>query len=523
MGLLDEAQRLLKNGLDPKSTILQTEKMSLGYTPLHMTLMCYSLDSSFYIAEETVFYRRPELAEIQPEQSLQMIRLLVKAGADVNRQLSVFRNTREKKGWITTPFILALISGFWRAACILLDSGADWEATADEKLPDTDDVCSIDRLLERQPEYEVLVQRVVDFCGHQELQVALDRWRDRSYPSSKECDGSDGSDGQYIGESDGHCEENTEDIKNYLSAQERFVYARRPMKWATTRELLQAEWKMTRTEIKINCNDGQGTNALYCLADGNSDDLRHLLQSGAKLNFVSTSGHGALSKAVRKACLENMSLLLEFGAKIEHQDPRGWTALLYAIAGRSHSMVQRLLDAGAYPHAMLDDGRAGIYLTIENTDPEMFYLLLKLGLNPASFNHYDSAPLHLACFKGLHLKVMKLIEMIPNNINDHSLTLETPLYVAARQSVLSIVRKLLDAGAVIDQTGPENLLESTLMTACAYGQCETVELLLARGASCEVEESRFLSAIGTARAFRQQKIIAILEKYSETVKDAEKA
>ena len=525
VGLSDETQRLLKNGLDPNSTSFQTEMTPLGYTPLHLTLINYSAGSSVFLNKTIINYIEPNLSEPQPEHRLQMIRTLVKAGADVNQQLGVICEPPINV-IITTPFILALMAGFWRGACILLDSGADWEAIACEKLPNTKDVCSIERLLEIEPECEELVQRVVDFCEHQELKGALEHWRDGLGSSSEENDGSEGSegsDGQCIGESDGHSMKNTKDIEHSASGQERFIDAYQNGNWAAVRQLLQAESGTTGIKIEINCNDDQGNNALYWLADGSSDDLSHLLQCGANPNFLTTSGRSALSRAVRKACLENMSLLLEFGANIEHQDPGGWTALLCAILHCSHAMVQRLLDEGANPHAMLDDGRAGIDLAIENADTEMFSLLLKRGLNPTVIDNYGSAPLHLACDKGLHLEVVKLIETIPNSINEHSLIHGTPLYVAAEQGFVSIVRKLLDAGAAIDDTGPGNLLGSALMVACARGACEVVELLLARGASCEAEGSRFLSAIGTARAFRQTKIITILEKHSKTVKETQKA
>lgn len=88
------------------------------------------------------------------------------------------------------------------------------------------------------------------------------------------------------------------------------------------------------------------------------------------------------------------------------------------------------------------------------------------------------------------------------------------MYLATRKGHKHIVKLLLERGASIDKTGPGNVLGSALMVACAEGHTAIVKLLLSRGASLEVEGSRFLSAQGTARAFRQDAILNILEEHS---------
>ena len=52
------------------------------------------------------------------------------------------------------------------------------------------------------------------------------------------------------------------------------------------------------------------------------------------------------------------------------------------------------------------------------------------------------------------------------------------------------------------------------MAAYAYGHRDVVQLLLSRGAALEVEGSRFLSAAGTARAFRKTVILEILDEHT---------
>ena len=107
---------------------------------------------------------------------------------------------------------------------------------------------------------------------------------------------------------------------------------------------------------------------------------------------------------------------------------------------------------------------------------------------------------------------------VSESVSAHSLVLGTPLYYAARKGHDSIISKLLDHGAIIDSVGPGNLLGSALLAACSEGHDEVVRTLLSRGAALEVKGSRFKSAEGTARAFRQENILKILEEHEKNSK-----
>lgn len=494
-GLVEEVERLCRQGLDPNCTSLPS-KFGHAYTPLHLTL----LNNRPYLAVQTISFSADpiDFDNAFSEANLQIIRALLNAGANVNQQLIVDIDDYYES--IITPLSLAVLLGFSQVACILLDEGADCKATASENPRGLQDLCSIEKLLDGCPHAEESVQRAVDLGGHQGLKRTLERWRGRQKQSTVE--------------SDGHP---MQDIHYSATSQERFIDAYRNGRWAVVRQLLEAE-----PDIEMDGNDEQGTNLLFCASEAPSEHLRHLLERGANPNPLTASGHGVLSKTAAVGRVENMSLLVELGADIEQRDPRGWTPLLNAIWFSRHEMVKRLLAAGASPNAVLDNGAEGIHLAIENADPDMFSLLLERGFDPAAVDNYGSTPLHLACEKGRLFAVEKLIPTALDRINDDSLSFGTPLYAATRQGFVSVVRALLDAGAAIDKTGPGNLFGSALMVACAKGHGDIVNLLLSRGASREVEGSRFRSAAGTARAFRQEKILKVLEEYPHNMSETEK-
>lgn len=298
LGLMDEVQSLCRHGLDPNCTVTPMDEREFAYTPLHLALL-NNTDTfnhcSTYLWHQRIEYRvagNDVLPEFWVEAKLQIIRTLLDAGANVHQQLVIGLHTVRRT---ITPLSLALLSGFWAATCILLDEGADFS--------------SINTLLNNVPKLEESVQHAVDSRGHQGLKRVLERWREGYVQSDED------RDGRSIGESDDH---SMKEIDCSTSPQERFIDAYRNGRWSVVRELLEAE-----SEIEINCHDEQGTNLLFCASDAPSEDLCYILERGANPKLLTTSGLSVLCKTVVRGCLENMSLLLDFGANIEHQDPRG--------------------------------------------------------------------------------------------------------------------------------------------------------------------------------------------------------
>jgi ankyrin repeat protein len=72
------------------------------------------------------------------------------------------------------------------------------------------------------------------------------------------------------------------------------------------------------------------------------DMLREILASGADLNFVSPTGHTALSRAVSINCLEIVNFLLANGANINLGD-----SLNLAVIANNVDLARLLIDRGA--------------------------------------------------------------------------------------------------------------------------------------------------------------------------------
>ena len=492
-GLDNQVERLLREGVDPNPP---NATLEAGFTSLHFAIVsgmpsyvsaledgiCLILGIDDYL-----------LADKQQAQGLRASRLLLAFGASIKQQLLLdidFRGgTMEKSRFrsVLTPLVLALIVCNYEVAGLLLEAGANWNATASPSKEGVDekgilDLCSIRTLLTKIPEREEMIKRIADVGGHFELNEALQQWRALR---------------KTVKES---------------NSQTLFVEALKREDWKAVKELLE-----THTDIDINYIDERGENAIFSASLGPEATLRCLLEHGASPNAPLPSGKSPLCRVISQSCIGNMKLLLEFGADIEHRVPDGSTPLLYAAANRQYKALQLLLDSGADVNATLNDGSSALLVNGVVEDEAYFSLLLARGIDPNTPDHYGRLPLHLACEHGLEAQADKLINLAADtfdSINQNDINNGTPLYLATRKGFYNTVKLLLDGKASIDKTGPGNVLGSALMVACAEGHTEIVKLLLERGASLEVEGSRFLSAQGTAQAFRQEAVLKVLEEHT---------
>ncbi|KAL8989831.1 MAG: hypothetical protein Q9169_008272, partial [Polycauliona sp. 2 TL-2023] len=493
-GMINQAARLLREGANPDGTEITT---CPSVTPLHLAV---SFGHGTMTIDNGVLYYYQGLPVGSLQASLTLTRLLVDFGADVGRQIVV--NIGHLAPAVLTPLTLALMVENHEVAAFLLTTDVDLGATASaDILEEKHDACSVRGYLNLDDGSSDNVQHLIDLSNHQGLKDCLAEWKLQSNN-----DDNDDDDDDSMGQGTSSLE-NTEE-----NAQKLFIDAFANGKWQKAQDLMTQH-----KSLDLNCPNEDGYGAIHCASQAESEDtLPMLLSLGADSNLATTKGRTALGLAASNGRIEIIRLLLSHNSSLELQDYKGRTPSLLAVEAGQHEAVQLLLNAGANINSKANNGSGALHISIIKGDIAMVNMLLSMGIESFATDNYDTSPLHLACRIGLRKLVEKLLalsEDIVQDVNADCLLRGTPLYAASKRGFYSIVKRLIQYGAKVDKVGPGNHLGTALMAACAYGHKDVVKILLTNGAAVEVKGSRFKSAEGTARAFKQEEILKLLEEH----------
>jgi ankyrin repeat protein len=182
--------------------------------------------------------------------------------------------------------------------------------------------------------------------------------------------------------------------------------------------------------------------------------------------------------------------LLDAGADVGLANRAGATALYLATVNGSRRMLERLLEAGERPDAVLAPTlETALHLTAKTGNADAVQLLIDRGADPNAKQVREFTPLMFAASEG-HADVIRTL--ISAGANPAATTVPsarperrpaggmTALLFASRQGHIDAARALIDAGADVDQASAENT--SPLLIAVVNGHYDLAGLLLEAGA-----------------------------------------
>ena len=227
-----------------------------------------------------------------------------------------------------------------------------------------------------------------------------------------------------------------------------------------------------------------------------------LIEDGADVNAPEADGATVLHWAVRWDDPESVDLLLRAGANADAANAYGVTPLSLACINRSAPLVARLLEAGADPNAATSMGETALMTCARTGNADAVTALLDHGAGNVNAReasrgqtalmwavaqgHPDVARVLIGRGADVHARTesRSLLVSVGGRGDERARELPlggfTPLLFAARHGDVESARLLLDAGADIDETGPDGA--SALVTASFSGHGELAAFLLGRGA-----------------------------------------
>ena len=124
-----------------------------------------------------------------------------------------------------------------------------------------------------------------------------------------------------------------------------------------------------------------------------SEILRLLLDAGADPCML--NGYGIT--ALHKASYETIDILLDACGDLNARRAEGRTSLhnmteCYGESDQTHEVVRRMLDRGADPNAVADNGSTPLHQSMQNCSPELTEILLDGGTSQP-FHQYPNTNL----------------------------------------------------------------------------------------------------------------------------------
>lgn len=267
------------------------------------------------------------------------------------------------------------------------------------------------------------------------------------------------------------------------------------------------------TVAQINDLDGNGYALLHHFAmQGKAASVASLLEQGAEVNVLTgESALTALHLAAFKGDLPTLTLLLEFGAKIDAEDSLGRTPLHWAAKGENPSVIPFLVANGAEVDARDTENRSPIEHSVLEGKVEIIKALRKSGaiFDPNEFTMDPFNTLHGEIIVYERPEVVAGMIAAGADVNlPGRRDGNAALHLAAWHGRLQLIEPLLQDGAQINLKNDRGYTPLFLAVGAENGAI--VELLLDAGADRSIASNTGMTPLALARQNGLDDIVFLL-------------
>jgi len=231
----------------------------------------------------------------------------------------------------------------------------------------------------------------------------------------------------------------------------------------------------------VNKVDHEGLHPLsIALVKGRWDILELLL---ANMDSRDVNSYSAvddpqllLYAGIEKGLIHTVQFALAKGADIHKTNDEGWSSFHGAVQVGHDEIVQLLLDNNASINKPIPNGATPLTIAASKGHVDIVQLLLEKG---AEINGNGIPPLFMAAQNGCTEVVALLLAVKGVEVNKPTTNKAvSPLSIAAEGGHVDVVKRLIEAGADVNQADQEGL--TPLSIAAAKGRWNILELLLAK-------------------------------------------
>ncbi len=206
----------------------------------------------------------------------------------------------------------------------------------------------------------------------------------------------------------------------------------------------------------------------YAAYNKNSAAIKLLIKNGANIDSNDRKGRTALKISSLSGNLDNVRTLVDAGAKLNKMQVISSSALMEAVNGKKINVINFLLESGANASSRDEKGNTPIILSSFTGDPQIFKTLLVHGAKISEENNVGYTPLIIAAYTG-NTAIAQVSLMNGADVNHKTKFDRSPLHLSAIGEHIKVMKLLFEHGAqpiIIDTT--EDDLFGTAFSHSAY-------------------------------------------------------
>jgi ankyrin repeat protein len=247
----------------------------------------------------------------------------------------------------------------------------------------------------------------------------------------------------------------------------------------------------------------------------NVEAVKALLAAGADPNDGDDSGDTPLIMAVyNSGNLDVVKALIAGGADVNSVDNHGVNVMLTAVLTKDTRLISALIDAGAEVNSGYHEtGRTALDAALTMQLSDVCALLIKAG-GKTKEQMGDHRPL----VQAISLGMVGLVDVVIDSADKDEKS--AALVAAVHKNMLSMVRRMLAAGADPAMTQPDSI--SALTLASIMGYADVVRELIDAGADIAFKDKTGRTPIQHAAKEKHRDVVALLLAKANELKKANK-